>query len=386
MVNNDPDILAYLRSILMPNPRVRPDINDMIGRLNTLRSVFHKKFDKTRQEEEERRRSEEEIARKRIAELEVISNEEEPASAPSPRQPAEQKPSAKPIPSTQLTTPPAQPAEHKPSAKPIQSTQPASPLSQTPQQNQPQSLQEQELLKHQMLLQQQEQNKQRIIENIRFQPLKYQPEELSFFKKRVTKITNYLYLGDREILADNYVSELKSKLRITHVVDCVDTQNTKYNQQFEFKVVPPRELIKQFRDVFGIIGRVAKEKGMSVSFCSLISFPGRVLVTSESGFGASLIIGFLMEARMLSFFEAYQFVYKRRYVATLEAQYAILIYQLNPFRNIQQLMEWEKMLHKDDVKQYFQCMCGACHWILLKPFDKTEQHQNPIPCNCEVLY
>jgi hypothetical protein len=47
-------------------------------------------------------------------------------------------------------------------------------------------------------------------------------------------------------------------------------------------------------------------------------------------------------------------------------------------------MEFEKTLHKEDIKQYFSCFCGACKWVLLKPFDKTEQHQNPVPCNCEV--
>jgi len=118
-------------------------------------------------------------------------------------------------------------------------------------------------------------------------------------------------------------------------------------------------LLDQFREAFGIIEREAKDKGS-------------VLITSEDGFGASLIIGFLMEARMLPFYEAYQCLSKRRYVIHVEPHH------------VQQLLEWEKTLHKEDIKQYFQCLCGACRWILLKPFDKTEQHQNPIPCNCEL--
>ena len=87
MVSNDPDILAYLRSILMPNPRVRPDINDMIGRLNNLRSIFHRKIERKRLEEEERKRREEverqereeEEERKRVEEEERKRREAEEA-------------------------------------------------------------------------------------------------------------------------------------------------------------------------------------------------------------------------------------------------------------------------------------------------------------------
>jgi hypothetical protein len=61
----------------------------------------------------------------------------------------------------------------------------------------------------------------------------------------------------------------------------------------------------------------------------------------------------------MSFFEAWQFVHKKRYVINLQA------------RHIQQLIRWEKQSHRIDIREYFQCICGKNKWILLLPFDKT---------------
>lgn len=72
----------------------------------------------------------------------------------------------------------------------------------------------------------------------------------------------------------------------------------------------------------------------------------------------------------MTFFEAWQYVHKRRYVINLHA------------RHIQQLIRWEKQTHRIDIREYFQCICGRNKWILLLPFDKTEK-QNPVPCNCQ---
>jgi len=97
----------------------------------------------------------------------------------------------------------------------------------------------------------------------------------------------------------------------------------------------------------------------------------RILVSSISGLGACLVIGFLMENRRMTFFEAFQYVQQKRYIIQLEKRY------------IKVLISWEKTQKKTGYKESFRCYCGINYWSLLSPFEKTE-HQNPRACNCQL--
>jgi len=97
----------------------------------------------------------------------------------------------------------------------------------------------------------------------------------------------------------------------------------------------------------------------------------KILVASIDGVGACMVIGFLMENRRMTFFEAFQLVQQKRYVIHLGKWY------------IKQLISWEKDQKKTGFKEYFCCLCKENTWTLLSPFEKTE-HQNPRPCNCQI--
>jgi len=76
--------------------------------------------------------------------------------------------------------------------------------------------------------------------------------------------------------------------------------------------------------------------------------------------------------RKLTFFQSFQLVHSKRYVINLDAL------------DIQALINEEKLRQKEkDVKEHYQCICGANKWTLLLPFDNTD-HQNPLFCNCQI--
>lgn len=127
--------------------------------------------------------------------------------------------------------------------------------------------------------------------------------------------------------------KLKFKYGITHITNCGKQENRHPThfiyQKFGISPEDPTSLLKPLDDFFAFVTKAAKEKGKCpVSFFrSLTTILGCVLVASEDGAGASLVIGFLMERRKLTFFEAFQHVYKRRYVITIAAGYVYFLFQ-----------------------------------------------------------
>jgi len=197
-----------------------------------------------------------------------------------------------------------------------------------------------------------------------YEPIIYDESELDYFKRKPTLITNYLYLG--------YTSSTKNKtsLRmdegITHIVNCsardkVYNDDAFYYLHLEIKPNDIVDITEHFGSVFDFIRKAVKKNGKVL------------IVEEENGEGAALIIAYLMENVRMKFFQAFQHVVKRRYVATLKQSYN------------DQLMNWGEQLQKSDKKQSFSCYCKdkKFEWFLLQPFDKTER-RNPLPCNCQI--
>jgi len=191
----------------------------------------------------------------------------------------------------------------------------------------------------------------------------FDPPEEKYFEQNCSKITNYLFLGSYACTKNRiYLKDMG----ITHIVNCTDNENEHPEHFIYFEETIPRGneediatlIDKIFPVFFDFVRNNAKQRG-------------RILVASIDGLGACMVIGFLMENRRMTFFEAFQFVQQKRYVIHLDKWY------------IQQLISWEKDQKKTGYKEYFCCLCKANTWTLLSPFEKTE-HQNPRPCNCQL--
>jgi len=206
---------------------------------------------------------------------------------------------------------------------------------------------------------------QEAIAAIRYQPTHFDLCERKYFEAKPTKITNYLFLGTYSCTKNKIL--LKSRYGITHIINCTKKENH-HPEHFQY-MNPPTSLegdteyasiIDLLHDFLEFVRKAGKKQG-------------RILVVSDenTGSGAALVLGFLMDNQKLGFFEAFQIVQSKRYVIHLEATY------------IQQLIRWEKESQMGTFKEVYQCLCGATVWTLLLPFDNTE-HQNPITCGCQI--
>jgi len=191
------------------------------------------------------------------------------------------------------------------------------------------------------------------LQQINYNAVQYSEEELEFFRKTPTKVTNYLYLGDWSNCSQR--AKLQVEYGITHIADCTNAQDNVYTDHFFFKKIDPNTDLDSALKIFTPFVK------------SAVSDKGKILVAYDDSFGPCMVIGYIMDSFQKTFFEAFQMVHKNRYVIHLNA------------RLIQDLLSWE---HKD-IKQHFSCICGANKWILLEPLDQTE-HQNPVPCCCKV--
>eukprot|EP01127_Copromyxa_protea_P023000 TRINITY_DN849_c0_g1_i6.p1 TRINITY_DN849_c0_g1~~TRINITY_DN849_c0_g1_i6.p1 ORF type:complete len:2785 (-),score=584.38 TRINITY_DN849_c0_g1_i6:43-8397(-) len=219
-------------------------------------------------------------------------------------------------------------------------------------------------LRQRLLRERENQERQAALEAIKYDAVQYSAEELAPFIETPTEITPYLYLGSWACTSDR--DKLKFKYGMTHITNCTKNENVHQThfiyQQFAISPMDPHSLLKPLDEFFRFVAKAAKEKGC-------------VLVASDDGAGASLVIGFLMERRKLTFFEAFQHVYKRRYVITIAAGY------------IQQLLKFETRKRCSEKytgkKEYFQCECGKNQWALLSPLETTKHlTENPRPCRC----
>jgi len=221
---------------------------------------------------------------------------------------------------------------------------------------------EKEIAEHskkiELLKQEREKNqqlRQQHLKQINFNSVKYSEDEYKFFRETPTKVTNYLYLGDWSLIRQR--TRLQVEYGITHVADCTNSQNVFTEHFFFERIDPTQDLVTGVEKLSPFVRNSVAEKG-------------RVLVAYDDAFGPSVAIGYIMEAFTKTFFEAFQIVYKSRYVISLNARLS------------QELLSLER---KDgrDIKQYFSCFCGANKYILLEPLDQTE-HQNPVPCCCRT--
>jgi len=184
----------------------------------------------------------------------------------------------------------------------------------------------------------------------------YEAEELAYFDCTPTEILPYLWLvGGTPISKNN----LKFKYGITHIVNC--TKNTNlftehFNfQSFDIDIKAPASLRNPLHSFTKFINEAHNQGERN-----------RVLVISENGTGSSLVIGFLMDLRKLTFFEAFQEVYSRRYTLKIEAGL------------LQQLLSFELEKQNKDKKKYFHCLCKRNSWISLIPFK-----EKPKRCSCQ---
>jgi len=200
-------------------------------------------------------------------------------------------------------------------------------------------------------------------------PRQFDPAELKYFEENPSKITNYLFLGSYSCIKGTKNKHFLKELGITHIVNCTEEEKEHPEHFIYFEKELPRD-VKRFEDLykelitetfpqfFDFIRNNAKQKA-------------RILVSTISGLGACLVIGFLMENRRIPFFEAFQFVQQKRYIIHVEKRY------------IKVLISWEKSQQKIGYKESFRCFCGINYWSLLTPLEKTE-HQNPRACNCQL--
>jgi len=155
-------------------------------------------------------------------------------------------------------------------------------------------------------------------------------EDYRFFTS-IQEIIPHLYLGGWQG-AKNY-TDLKQK-GITHIVNCsardkVYNDDAFYYLHLEIKPNDIVDITEHFGSVFDFIRKAVKKNGKVL------------IVEEENGEGAALIIAYLMENVRMKFFQAFQHVVKRRYVATLKQSYN------------DQLMNWGEQLQKSDKKQSF---------------------------------
>lgn len=196
---------------------------------------------------------------------------------------------------------------------------------------------------------------------INYNAMNFSQAEYDTFALFPSQITNYLYLGSPSMI-ENAVQDLKFKYGITHIYDCSKLY-LNHNLDFFYqsmkedsKESDTENLAHNFSHFCNFVQQAAKQRG-------------KIFVACDQSIGPTLVIGFLLETLKMPFFEAYQYVYKKRYVIKLESKY------------IHQLLRLEKK-KKKSVKECFECACGMNKWVLLSPFDQTE-HQNPIQCNCQ---
>eukprot|EP01125_Pyxidicula_operculata_P002656 TRINITY_DN124_c7_g1_i1.p1 TRINITY_DN124_c7_g1~~TRINITY_DN124_c7_g1_i1.p1 ORF type:complete len:2853 (+),score=800.21 TRINITY_DN124_c7_g1_i1:78-8636(+) len=239
-----------------------------------------------------------------------------------------------------------------------------------------------------LLKQKREEEQEKAVQQIQYVPLKFDTTELKYFQDCPTEITSYLYLGFFSCVQNNK-NNLISKYGITHIVNCTEKANL-FSEHFQYHNPPSdnfKSIIEPFLDFVKTAG-ISRGKVLVVSDDTTnnvnrsLALSGGTNASSNTSTSSvisaatapTLVIAFLMTNRSLSFFEAFQFVQKLRYVITLDA------------RSIQQLIRYEKKElkeKKDKNREYFKCICGHNSWGLLKPLDKTD-HQNPISCNCQL--
>eukprot|EP01132_Coremiostelium_polycephalum_P007428 gene7428-9130_t len=216
------------------------------------------------------------------------------------------------------------------------------------------------------------------LHEINMDEIPYEPPEFPehrYFMENPTKITSYMYISSFHPSMNK--SMLKNDLHITHIINCTGSPNA-YPDHFEY-------LHLQLHD----------DSSQDILHSLLLAFDfirdaimhqGKVLICSDKGVSrsAALAIGYFMDSRSISYFEAFILIRDRRYIISPNPGFVDQLCRWGKQRRTQKgLAEWGGgEIGANYNTTQFQCLCGACVFTLLAPFDSSK-FPNPKHCCCE---
>ncbi|KYQ93892.1 putative protein kinase [Tieghemostelium lacteum] len=190
-----------------------------------------------------------------------------------------------------------------------------------------------------------------------------------------SKITSYMYISSFHPSMNKQM--LINELHITHIINCTGSPNA-YPEHFEYLHLqlhdnPSQDILHSLTLAFDFIR-------------DAIMHHGKVLICSDKGVSraAALAIGYFMDSRSISYFEAFILIRDRRYIISPNPGFVEQLCRWGKQRRTQKgLAEWGGgEIYSKNTTQ-FQCLCGACIFTLLTPFDNSK-FSNPKLCNCKT--
>jgi len=187
------------------------------------------------------------------------------------------------------------------------------------------------------------------------------------------------------ITPDMYISSFKPSLKknllintfhITHIINCTGSPNA-FPDHFEYLHLqlhdnPSQDILHSLVLAFDFIR-------------DAIMHHGKVLIVSDKGVSraAALAIGYFMDSRSISYFEAFLLIRDRRYIVQPNAGFVEQLCRWGKQRRTQKGLaeSWGGGESYSTSTTQYQCLCGACVFTLLSPFDSSK-FNNPKQCSC----
>ncbi|EGG14454.1 putative protein kinase [Cavenderia fasciculata] len=207
-----------------------------------------------------------------------------------------------------------------------------------------------------------------------------QPEfpEHKYLMEYPSKITSFMYISSYQPSMNRNL--LKNNYHITHIINCTGSPNA-FPDHFEYLHLQlhddeSQDILHSLTSAFDFIR-------------DAIVHQGRVLIVSDKGISrsAALAIGYFMDSRSISYFEAFILIRDCRYIINPNLGFVEQLCRWGKQRRTQKgLAEWgggieAQFANTNNTTTQFQCLCGACVFTLLAPFDSTK-FKNPRNCNC----
>ncbi|KAF2073302.1 hypothetical protein CYY_005379 [Polysphondylium violaceum] len=187
-------------------------------------------------------------------------------------------------------------------------------------------------------------------------------------------ITPYMYISSfQPSLKKNM---LINTFHITHIINCTGSPNA-FPDHFEYLHLQLHDNNSQ---------DILHSLVLAFDFIrDAIMHHGKVLIVSDKGVSrsAALAIGYFMDSRSISYFEAFLLIRDRRYIVQPNPGFVEQLCRWGKQRRTQKGLaeSWGGGDHYSTSTTQYQCLCGACVFTLLSPFDSTK-FNNPKQCNC----